>query len=103
MWEPQPLTTLRASKACRGENFTFFTYLFRYYQYSFYLYNIGGLSGIFPSANKQPHVFEWFKRANIQINNPPYAAAIFTRNFSNNPLFYNMNWQNIHLLPLRRN
>jgi hypothetical protein len=26
MWEPQPLTTLRASKACRGENFTFFTY-----------------------------------------------------------------------------
>jgi hypothetical protein len=22
MWEPQPLTTLRASKACRGENFT---------------------------------------------------------------------------------
>jgi hypothetical protein len=21
MWEPQPLTTLRASKACRGENF----------------------------------------------------------------------------------
>jgi hypothetical protein len=24
MWEPQPLTTLRASKACRGENFTFF-------------------------------------------------------------------------------
>jgi hypothetical protein len=25
MWEPQPLTTLRASKACRGENFTFFT------------------------------------------------------------------------------
>jgi hypothetical protein len=24
MWEPQPLTTIRASKACRGENFTFF-------------------------------------------------------------------------------
>jgi hypothetical protein len=24
MWEPEPLTTLRASKACRGENFTFF-------------------------------------------------------------------------------
>jgi hypothetical protein len=24
MWEPQPITTLRASKACRGENFTFF-------------------------------------------------------------------------------
>jgi hypothetical protein len=23
MWEPQPLTTLRASEACRGENFTF--------------------------------------------------------------------------------
>jgi hypothetical protein len=23
MWEPQPLTTLKASKACRGENFTF--------------------------------------------------------------------------------
>jgi hypothetical protein len=23
MWEPQPLTTLRTSKACRGENFTF--------------------------------------------------------------------------------
>jgi hypothetical protein len=23
MWEPQPLTILRASKACRGENFTF--------------------------------------------------------------------------------
>jgi hypothetical protein len=23
MWEPQPLTTLRASKACRGESFTF--------------------------------------------------------------------------------
>jgi hypothetical protein len=23
MWEPQPLTTLRASKACRRENFTF--------------------------------------------------------------------------------
>jgi hypothetical protein len=23
MWEPQPLTNLRASKACRGENFTF--------------------------------------------------------------------------------
>jgi hypothetical protein len=23
MWDPQPLTTLRASKACRGENFTF--------------------------------------------------------------------------------
>jgi hypothetical protein len=23
MWEPQPLTTLRASKACRGEKFTF--------------------------------------------------------------------------------
>jgi hypothetical protein len=23
MWEPQPLTTLRASKACREENFTF--------------------------------------------------------------------------------
>jgi hypothetical protein len=23
MWEPQPLTTLRASKACRGENFAF--------------------------------------------------------------------------------
>jgi hypothetical protein len=22
MWEPQPLTALRASKACRGENFT---------------------------------------------------------------------------------
>jgi hypothetical protein len=22
--EPQPLTTLRASKACRGENFTFY-------------------------------------------------------------------------------
>jgi hypothetical protein len=27
MWEPQPLTTLRASKACRGENFFFFTFL----------------------------------------------------------------------------
>jgi hypothetical protein len=27
MWEPQPLTTLRAPKACRGENFTFFTLL----------------------------------------------------------------------------
>jgi hypothetical protein len=27
MWEPQPLTTLRASKACRGENFTFTLYL----------------------------------------------------------------------------
>jgi hypothetical protein len=27
MWEPQPLTTLRASKACRGENFTFLPYL----------------------------------------------------------------------------
>jgi hypothetical protein len=26
MWEPQPLTTLRASKACRGENFTFYLY-----------------------------------------------------------------------------
>jgi hypothetical protein len=28
MWEAQPLTTLRASKACRGENFTllFFTF-----------------------------------------------------------------------------
>jgi hypothetical protein len=26
MWEPQPLTTLRASKACRGENFTLFTF-----------------------------------------------------------------------------
>jgi hypothetical protein len=24
MWEPQPLTILRASKACRGENFTFY-------------------------------------------------------------------------------
>jgi hypothetical protein len=24
MWEPQPLTTLRTSKACRGENFTFY-------------------------------------------------------------------------------
>jgi hypothetical protein len=24
MWEPQPLTTLRASKACTGENFTFY-------------------------------------------------------------------------------
>jgi hypothetical protein len=24
MWEPQRLTTLRASKACRGENFTFY-------------------------------------------------------------------------------
>jgi hypothetical protein len=23
MWEPQPLTTLTASKACRGENFTY--------------------------------------------------------------------------------
>jgi hypothetical protein len=23
MWEPQPLITLRASKACRRENFTF--------------------------------------------------------------------------------
>jgi hypothetical protein len=23
MWEPRRLTTLRASKACRGENFTF--------------------------------------------------------------------------------
>jgi hypothetical protein len=22
MWDPQPFTTLRASKACRGENFT---------------------------------------------------------------------------------
>jgi hypothetical protein len=29
MWEPQPLTTLRASKACRGENFTF-TYLYKW-------------------------------------------------------------------------
>jgi hypothetical protein len=28
MWEPQPLTTLRASKACRGENFTFYLYRF---------------------------------------------------------------------------
>jgi hypothetical protein len=28
MWELQSLTTLRASKACRGENFTFyFTYV----------------------------------------------------------------------------
>jgi hypothetical protein len=26
MWEPQPLTTLRASKACKGENFTFYLY-----------------------------------------------------------------------------
>jgi hypothetical protein len=26
MWEPQPLTTLRASKACRGENFTLTLY-----------------------------------------------------------------------------
>jgi hypothetical protein len=23
MWEPEPLTTLKAPKACRGENFTF--------------------------------------------------------------------------------
>jgi hypothetical protein len=29
MWEPQPLTTLRASKACRGENFTLY-YVFAY-------------------------------------------------------------------------
>jgi hypothetical protein len=27
MWEPQPLTTLRDSKACRGENFTFYLLL----------------------------------------------------------------------------
>jgi hypothetical protein len=27
MWEPQPLTTLGASKACRVENFTFIIYL----------------------------------------------------------------------------
>jgi hypothetical protein len=26
MWEPQPLTTLRASKAFRGENLTFYKY-----------------------------------------------------------------------------
>jgi hypothetical protein len=26
MWEPQPLTSLRASQACRGENFTFYLY-----------------------------------------------------------------------------
>jgi hypothetical protein len=26
MWEPQPLTTLRASKACMGENFTFYLF-----------------------------------------------------------------------------
>jgi hypothetical protein len=31
MWEPQPLTTLRPSKACRGENFTL---PFYYLQYS---------------------------------------------------------------------
>jgi hypothetical protein len=31
MWKPQPLTTLRASKACRGENFTFtFTFTFTF-------------------------------------------------------------------------
>jgi hypothetical protein len=30
MWEPQPLTTPRASKACRGKNFTF-TFTFYYY------------------------------------------------------------------------
>jgi hypothetical protein len=29
MWEPEPLTTLRASKACRGENFTFTFYLIK--------------------------------------------------------------------------
>jgi hypothetical protein len=29
MWEPQPLTTLRASMACRGENFTFTLLCFR--------------------------------------------------------------------------
>jgi hypothetical protein len=30
MWDPQPLTTLRASKVCRGENFTFtYSYLDR--------------------------------------------------------------------------
>jgi hypothetical protein len=30
MWEPQPLTTLRAFKACRGENFTL-PYLYHTY------------------------------------------------------------------------
>jgi hypothetical protein len=33
MWEPQPLTTLRASKACRGENFTF-TFIYIYTTYT---------------------------------------------------------------------
>jgi hypothetical protein len=39
MWEPQPLTTLRASKACRGENFTFLPYLF-YKDFGRFLNNI---------------------------------------------------------------
>jgi hypothetical protein len=32
MWEPQPLTTLRAFKACRGENFTFLPYPIHFLQ-----------------------------------------------------------------------
>jgi hypothetical protein len=47
MWEPQPLTTLRASKACRGENFTF----------TFLIFGMG------PSCYK--HVTERMVRADI--------------------------------------
>jgi hypothetical protein len=39
MWEPQPLTTLRASKACRGENFTFFLPVLGYLKVHYCLYN----------------------------------------------------------------
>jgi hypothetical protein len=35
MWEPQLLTTLRASKACRGENFTLPFYLYGLFNATF--------------------------------------------------------------------
>jgi hypothetical protein len=75
MWEPQLLTTLRASKACRGENFTFISI------YGIYIANINNTSlHIADKNNNTTPIFIGLNKT-TQVNNIKTTTKI--KNLSN--------------------
>jgi hypothetical protein len=61
MWEPQPLTTLRASKACRGENFLPFTFTIHTYIHT-YIHNSVWINSKIQTWKNNIFLIHWAQR-----------------------------------------
>jgi hypothetical protein len=76
MWETQPLTTLRASKACRGENFTFTFIQFGVIStLKSYFQSLRALGFLFHATSGRFH-FMLGEKVSVKPPNSPYRMKL---------------------------